>query len=356
MKKVILMSDIIYTPIDVLRNDYWVFRVFYPIMRDAISKDIELTYDIKDSNGECFSRDTFWGLHGIKPNDFHEKYKTSEFNQEQINYLKRFFNQDTVIIGFEIYQPLCDLLTTFGVKVIDIAFHPFKLFDDLAFGFYTNDREVYSQLLKYQIPQEKFYYYANYWQTVLEYNHLLHEKNLKNIQDNSAVFIGQTFRDRSVDDNNKFLNVTDYENKLKELSEKYSKVYYVPHPYLGNFKKFIYDYVKKSPYITLLKYISTYALLASPKVKKVVGISTSVLYEAKYFNKEVEMLFKPLFEVDTTFEEHSYVSILDDYKTYGPISELEESLFGEDETAELYENDNQNENGDGNDNGNDSTI
>lgn len=33
------------------------------------------------------------------------------------------------------------------------------------------------------------------------------------------------------------------------------------------------------------------------------------------------------------------VSILDDYKMYGPIPELEDSLFGEDETAELYETD-----------------
>ena len=31
------------------------------------------------------------------------------------------------------------------------------------------------------------------------------------------------------------------------------------------------------------------------------------------------------------------VSILDDYKTYGPILELENSLFGEDETVELHE-------------------
>lgn len=45
------------------------------------------------------------------------------------------------------------------------------------------------------------------------------------------------------------------------------------------------------------------------------------------------------------------VSILDDYKTYGPIPELEDSLFGEEETAELYEtetyenvNDNEEEN------------
>ena len=36
------------------------------------------------------------------------------------------------------------------------------------------------------------------------------------------------------------------------------------------------------------------------------------------------------------------VSILDDYKIYGPVPELEESLFGEDETAELYDNDNVN--------------
>ena len=314
MKKIIFSCDILYSPKEFTYRNHWIFKVFYPIIRDAVSKDIELTFDIKSDDGEEYSRDYFWGLNGIKPENPQQKYNAKDFSQDQIDYLKKFFDEDTVIIGFELYQQFSSVLTLLGAKVIDMAFHPFKLFDDLAYGFYSNNKDVYNQLLKYQIPQEKFYYYANYWKTTFEFNPSFQSDKFNNIEDNCAIFIGQTFIDRSVDTGSKYLNVTDYGDKLKELSEKYSKVYYIPHPFLlPEHKKIILDYVANSPYITLLRYASTYNLLASDKVKKVVGISTSVLYEAEYFNKEIEYLFKPLFNVDTTFEDYSYTSILNDY-------------------------------------------
>ena len=164
--------------------------------------------------------------------------------------------------------------------------------------------------MQYQIPQKKFYYYANYWKVFMQQNNMVQDNDLEN---NAALFIGQTLVDKSVAKDGIFLNVTNYEDKLKELNDKYTKIYYLPHPYLGKARKYIYNWIKKSPYIELLDNRSTYGLLASDKIKKVVGISTSVLYEAQYFNKEVEYLYKPLFNIDVPFEEYSYVSILDDY-------------------------------------------
>ena len=144
----------------------------------------------------------------------------------------------------------------------------------------------------------------------MKHNNLISDKNIK---DNSCIFIGQTLQDKSVEKEGNFLNVTYFEEKLKELSEQYSKVYYVPHPHLGRKRKVIYDFIKKCPYIELLENCSTYGLLASDKVKKVVAISTSVLYEAQYFGKEIEYLYKPLFNIDASFEDHSYISIHEDY-------------------------------------------
>ena len=184
------------------------------------------------------------------------------------------------------------------------------MFDDLAFGIYTNDINVYDKLLKYKIPQEKFYFYANYWKVFMQNNNLVNDSKL---EDNSIAFVGQTVKDKSVIKDGVYLNVSHFEDKLKEYKEKYSKIYYLPHPYLRRYAKDLYKYISKCPYLTLLNNHSTYGLLASEKIKKVVGISTSVLYEAKYFNKEVEYLYKPLFNIDVPFEEHSYISIFEDY-------------------------------------------
>lgn len=312
MKKIIFTADFLaHTKKHSNKFTLWVFKLFKPIIESALNSEVDVYADIINEQNKIFSIKNFYELGGITNiKENYNTYNTKEFNQEQIDYLKQFFDENTIVIGIELYKPLTDLLTSFGTTVIDLAFHSYKLFDDLAFGISTNNKDIYNQLLKYQIPQEKFYYYANYWKTFMEYNGMIQDSDL---EDNSALFIGQTLVDKSVEKDGVFLNVTHFEDRLKELKEKYSKIYYLPHPYLGKKRKMIYDWVNKSSYIELLANRSTYGLLASDKIKKVVGISTSVLYEAQYFNKEVEYLYKPLFNIDAPFEEHSYISIFEDY-------------------------------------------
>jgi len=311
MKKIIFTCDFLYNSERQYFNTLsWIHKVFYPIINDVV-ENVNFSFGKICNNGIEFSRNEFFRLAG--KNNLEESYNiydVTAFNQEQINYLKQFFDVDTIVIGIELYRPLCDLLTSFGCKVIDLAFHSYKLFDDLALGFATNDIDVHNKILKYQIPKEKFYYYANYWKIFMQCNNMVDDKDL---EDNSVLFVGQTLKDKSVAKDGKFLNVTDYTEKLKELSENYSAVYYLPHPYMRRNRQIVYNYIKESPYIKLIKNRSTYGLLSSDKISKVVGISTSVLYEAQYFNKEIEYLYQPLFNIDVPFEEYPYVSIFEDY-------------------------------------------
>jgi len=309
--KIIVTTDFLcHSKKYVEQHTLWLFQAFLPIIKSVLTTERIYT-DVVDENNNIFSRAEFFKLGGhFTVKDNYQVYKVQEFNLEQLNYLARFFDENTVVLGLELYKPMTDLLSSFGVKVIDMAFHSYKLFDDLAFAINTNSKEVYETLLKYQIPQDKFHYYANYWKVFMKYNNMVYDSK---IEDNSCIFIGQTLQDKSVEKDGVFLNVTHFEEKLKELSEQYSKVYYLPHPYLGRKRKVIYDFIKKCPYVELLENCSTYGLLASDKVKKVVAISTSVLYESQYFGKEIEYLYKPLFNIDAPFEEHSYVSIYEDY-------------------------------------------
>ena len=312
MKRIIFTGDFLYHSYEHMQStSYWFFALTLPVIKQAIGINIDIGFKLIDDNGEEFSRRTFYELGGLKDVKYnYQAYNTETFNDDQIRYLKRFITKDTIIIGFELYEKLVKFLTKFGCTVIDFAFHSYKLFDDLSFGVATNDKNIYEHLITYQISQEQFYFYANYWKVFMQMQGMVKDKKL---DDNSALFIGQTLLDKSVDKDGIYLNVTHFESKIKELSEQYSKVYYIPHPYLGRKRKIIYDFVKKCPYIELLGNCSTYGLLASDKVKKVVAISTSVLYEAKYFGKEIEYLYKPLFNIDVPFEEYSYVSIYEDY-------------------------------------------
>ncbi len=286
----------------------WIGKVFAPIIRSAVGGDTELDFEIK-SGDEVFSRDYFFSLQGKKvaDEDYH-KYEIEDFNEEQISYLKKFFNKDTIVIAHEAYGS-SNILEYLGCTVIDFAYHSYKLFDDLTFAVSTNNREIYNRLLKYQVSPERFYYYANYWKTFMIYQNIVNDKELK---DNCAIFVGQMLKDTSVEKDGVFLSIADFEDRVKEISREYSALYYLPHPCLWNNCREHFKYVKKIPYIQMLKNNSTYGLLASDKVKKVVGISSSVLYEAQYFNKEVEYLYKPLFNIDDTFENKGYISIYED--------------------------------------------
>lgn len=311
MKKIICVGDFLYNSEKQYKTSLtWLFELFQPIMSSVLC-NAEITFEIVDGDNSKFSREYFFYLAGqTKLSKSYNQYDIKNFNKQQLSYLKQFFNENTIILGFELYKPLSVLLASFGCTVIDFAFHSYKLFDDLAFGISTTNKDIYTQLLKYQVPKERFYYYANYWKVFMKHNKIIQDNDLK---ENAVLFIGQTLKDKSVEKDGKFLNVTDFTDKITELAKQYGSVYYLPHPYMNRNRHIVYNYLKNNSNIELIKNRSTYGLLASDKIKKVVGISTSVLYEAQYFNKEIEYLYKPLFNIDVPFEEHSYVSIFEDY-------------------------------------------
>ncbi len=312
MLRVIFTGDFLYNSQKHNTKYYsWFFKIFYPIIKDALSDDIQFYFELTNDSGEKFSREYFYQLAGQTDlKECYNIYDIEKFNDKQIQYLEEFLNEDVIIIGFELYPKFSKFLDRFKCKIIDFAFHSYKLFDDVLFGIYTNDENVYNQLLKYQVEKEQFYYYANYWKVFMQTNNMLKDEKLK---DNCAIFVGQTLNDKSVEQNGTFLNISHFEDRVKQLADEFSKVYYLPHPALWKNCKQFYKYLNNCPYIEVLKNNTTYGLLASDKVKKVVGISTSVLYEAQYFNKDAECLYKPVFNIDVPFEEHSYISVFEDY-------------------------------------------
>jgi len=312
MKRIVFTGDFLYNSQKHNQKYFhWLFKIFYPFIKNAVSNDVELTFELKNRNGEVFSREYFYKLAGQENlKECYNQYDLNGFNEKQILYLKDFIDNDTILIGFEFYPAFSKFLNKFGCTIIDFAFHSYKLFDDILFGMYTNNHDIYNQLTKYQVPKERFYYYANYWKTFMQYNNMVKDGKL---EDNCAIFVGQTLTDKSVEKDGVFLNISHFENEVKDLLKQYSKVYYLPHPALWKNCKDFYKYLNNYKDITVLKNNTTYGLLASDKVKKVMGISTSVLYEAQYFNKEVKYLYKPLFNIDVPFEEHSYISIFEDY-------------------------------------------
>lgn len=119
--------------------------------------------------------------------------------------------------------------------------------------------------------------------------------------------------DKSVEKNGKFLNITHFKENILNLKNKYSKLYYAPHPkhqFNDEVRMFINEH---KDFIEVINGVGTYELLANPKIKKVIGISSSALLEAKYFGKDVEYLFKPFCEFNDEFDfRNNYIGIYKD--------------------------------------------
>lgn len=284
-------------------------------IKTATGKQLISLTEKRDGQGEIFSREQFFLLSQISlsPIDSYFFFDKKKITNESISYLKQFCNENTIIIGIELSLCLREILTSINCRYINFWFHPYHLFDDIFFGIATNNEIIFDKLHAYMIPEDYFYFYAMYWKEKI--NKMQNLENLFSIEENSAIFIGQTMKDQSIERDGIFLNITHFPEICRKEFPHYSKVYYIPHPYEKKIPKNIMNFLKQYPQITILQNVPVYYLLASSKIKKVFGISSSVLYEAKFFGKDVQYFYQPLFHIDTDFNLNTFISIYNDYFT-----------------------------------------
>jgi hypothetical protein len=177
-------------------------------------------------------------------------------------------------------------------KVLNLSIHPLRFGDDIFFNFETNDDFLRKKLRNYEVNYDVFYVYAN----------ILKASYLKSIKEdiyhkNSLLLVGQTEKDKVVFNGNRYLSLIDYIDEIKELSKNYDYVYFKPHPYAKNNRYILKKFRKEFKNIKII-YDNIYHLLSSDNISCVVGLNSSVLYEAEYFAKKVKFLYRPYFNFD----------------------------------------------------------
>lgn len=309
--KIVYTMDFLYHAFTNLNTyHYWSVELINPIIKMVTNQPIIELKNLQNADNEVFSREKFYSLSEINQvADAYYNYDVSLLKKESIDYLKSFLNENTLVIGSELGIELKKILTDLNIPFINLWFHSWKLFDDSFFMVNTNNKTIFDVLQKYKVDRLQFDFYANYWKIWSEQKKHIKDENLV---ENSVVFIGQTLRDKSTDKNGKYLNILDFKTELQNLMLTYNHIYYIPHPYV-DYNQEIEDYINQTPYITKLTTIPTYNVLMSRKITKVISISSSVLYEAQFFGKEIEYLYKPLFNIDGTFEDDTFTSIYNDY-------------------------------------------
>ncbi len=286
------------------------FSLLSVVIEDACGiKPVSIS-ECTDRSGRKFSRKEFFSLSGVKdPAPSYYLYDVNGISQASWDYFSLFFDADTLFVASEFGIDLREKLTQLGVTYINFWFHPFKLLNDSFFLVGTNAPGIFEQLEKFKVPRAKMLLYGEYYVQLAQRKHFTDDLP---IDDNSCLFVGQTYQDKSIACDGKYLNITDYSEKMDELSSRYSTIYYVPHP-AADQNDAVDAFIASRPYIKVLNGIPTYYLLASPKIKKVVALSSSVIFEAEFFGKDAEYLFKPLFKIDEEFSLNTFVSVYQDY-------------------------------------------
>lgn len=315
INKLVFVWDFLYhNPMCDGTYHYYAVDLFKAQVKLATGLEIVELRTLKNADGEEFSRQKFYDLSNYgEITQSYFPYDINKIQKPSFDYLKTFLDENTFVFGFEMGLELRNILKYFNINFVNFWYHSWKLFDDAFLMINTNNKDIYEKLLKYKVSKEKFEFYAKYWTYFTKQKGELDYLNTLN--DNSCLFVGQTLRDKSTDKDGIMLNILNFKDKIRELSTKYSKIYYIPHP-LVQHNEDIEKYLKETSYIEKLEGVNTYHLLMSDKIKKVVGISSSVLYEAQFFGKDVEYLYKPLFRIDDEFSIETFVSIFEDY--YNP--------------------------------------
>lgn len=322
INKIIFCSDFLMTKEkEQFSNLKWLSEILKRPIKESTGFSVEcFTSSLTDTSK--FSREKFFLLSKIKV-DIHKTqfyFDDYHISPTSISYLNKYLDSSTLVIGYEISENTRNILSLMKVNYIDIWLHPIRYLDDVLFGFSSNNKEVFKEISRYNIDEYYYWLYADRlkigafkgWKRVID--------NIV-ISKNSALFIGQTLEDKAVCKDGKMLNLLDFKIEFERLGKEHSKVYYSRHPFVGNGDKDIIDYVKQCPFAEITNYPSYY-LLAHPNISKVSTISSSVAFEAKYFGKQTEFLFKPVIEFNDEFNINSYISIFQDFispKFWGDI-------------------------------------
>jgi hypothetical protein len=263
-------------------------------------------------------------------NDWFDMYDEENITEDAIAYVNEFI-KDAFVIGFEISPVLSRILNKLNVPYIDIIHHPYRFLDDLILGFRTNRKEVFKHLITYRLDDGLCYMQANVHKAAMIW------KQNRSIEKKSALFAGQTNLDRSLYHNGKVLILqNDFREKFEALRDTYNKVYYKPHPYNKDLSK-ILQYLKTLSFVEILD-DNIYQTLSNPNIAGVYSITSSVVYEAPFFEKKSEFFHKSwlnLAKQNDTYAEDKYVAVYDSYFNPKFWADILGELIETDKTIDL---------------------
>lgn len=315
-QKFMLMSDILRVSANIEfytdRSCKWLYYLFNKQIKSAIGYDIELELG---QDSRIFNREKFYKLCGYDKVTEENYIEISKGNitDEAIDYFKTCFKDYFIL--FQEAGALKQVADLAQIRYLDIIISSIRFMDDLNFAFRSNVPSITNKLLKYRLLEEKIYYHANYIKSFY-WGHGVYNNNLIS---NSLLLCGQTEVDLSLIKDGKLVTFLDYEQEIRELFSKYSKVYYKRHPYAKTNtenEQFILSFDN----VELIN-DNFYKILSCDEITAVAALSSGTVKEAKYFDKDVIFISHPFinyyYNDDKEIKQDDFIIVNNDY--FSPV-------------------------------------
>jgi len=297
-------------------------KVFSTLFGDLFKEITDVPMELNFENMEDL-KNLIYDRNGYAA-PYSKKYWSQIFYEDKINLeiqnqINNIFG-GALVVGIELPYILRNYFDTLEIPYVDIIIHPIRYMDDLALGIRTNNESIYKKLMTYQVSVDQFKLNATYLKIA---SRTRTKDNI--IEPDSCVIFGQTDEDISILREDKvFANILDYKDKIEGYCKKYNHVYFKPHPYGPDSKKII-ECFERFDNFSLLTDVNAYDLYSSENVSLCVGLSSGSLYEAKFFGKDIEYLFRQPFQygedyVDRPMAQYNFkdvfVTIYKDFLTF----------------------------------------
>lgn len=294
---------------DLLRGSRGFPSGFFDLVREPIKQgaalDIGYPPGGKRSHGleSEFSPAMFQHLAGLEAgadNDtrqLHWSKNYYEIHSSAVDYLFRHIPERSVVLSFEIPAWLSHACIERGVDFIDLRPSPLRFGRDLYIALRCSNEELSHRISNHCVSINEFHLEA----ALLGANLRLHRARLedeRNYQfedlEHALIFVGQAPYDASLlAQDGRILRCTDFSDQIRELSRG-RRFFYKSHPFAKEFgqqeKEELAKITGQNP---LPIHQNAYQILSSEDDAAFVGISSGLLQEASWFEKEAHILYRP---------------------------------------------------------------
>jgi len=263
------------------------------------------------TNPKFIDRRTFFSKSGITLDidTTHFWYNDTQITQESIDYLRHFVDTNSLVIGYELSLQTRNILDRMDVLWVDLWLHPVRFMDDVLFAMQSNHPETRKRLFSYDVSEDQMALYAD---RIRIQTYKGWRRVEAKVKPNSALLVGQTLNDKSVLNNGVFMSLLDHKERIEEIARAHKTVYFARHPYLKKGDEAIMAYLKSIKNLEMASE-PVYRMLSNDKIRTVFGLSSSVIVEAKYFDKNTEFLYRPVLTYGRPDDPVSYASIFQDF-------------------------------------------